>query len=99
MTNDELMYKLLEAKRRGDKIYYIPRTSNTAFPIEADHRWNLVANEYEIRPRREYIIRIPRNGEPRIEHVTNEWTRSDFGMESDGNEFILMREVYPEEQQ
>jgi len=96
-TNDDVMYALLDAKREGCKIFYTTGGLDKKLLVEPNHKWNLVDNTYTIQRRREYIIHVDKNGQPHILHTTNEWTRSDFGLNSDGSEEILMREVYQEE--
>ena len=97
-TNDEVMEDLLRAKRKGEKIFYGASAASRTTPIENDHVWDLNNNVYLIRRRREYIISISNRHEddPAIAHTKNNWTRSDFGRTESG-EYILMREVYPEE--
>ena len=97
-TNDEVMEDLLRAKRKGEKIFYGASAASRTTPIENDHVWDLNNNVYLIRRRREYIISISDRDKnnPIIEYTDNHWTRSDFGKTESG-EYILMREVYPEE--
>ena len=105
-TNDAVMQHLLTAKRKGTKIFYGRKYTetgelSTAEPttvVETDHAWDVSNNVYMIRHRREYIISIDdRNKDnPEITYTENNWTRSDFGKTEMG-EYILMREVYPEE--
>lgn len=97
-TNDELMQELLRAKRNGEKIYYGCKGGTLPNIVENDHEWNLTDNMYVIRHRREYIIKIDDRDKdnPAIEYTDNHWTRSDFGKTEMG-EYVLMREVYPEE--
>ena len=97
-TNDEIMQDLLTAKRKGTKIFYGPEAAKRTTPVEYDHTWDLNNNMYLICHRREYIISISDRDKnnPIIEYTDNRWTRSDFGKTETG-EFILMREVYPEE--
>ena len=97
-TNDDLMQELLRAKRNGDKIYCGTIGGLLSTEVKGDHAWDLVNNTYEIRHRREYIINIDDRDKdvPEIIQTENNWTRSDFGKTETG-EYILMREVYPEE--
>lgn len=97
-TNDEIMQDLLTAKRKGEKIFYGETAATRTTEVEADHEWNLNHNMYLIRRRREYIVQIDDRdiSNPKIRHTDNHWTRSDFGKTEMG-EYVLMREVYPEE--
>ena len=96
-TNDELMYELLQAKRKGEKVFY-SCGKGPEVVIEVDHTWNLTDNVYRIRRRREFIVKIDDRDtdKPVVAHTDNHWTRSDFGKTESG-EYVLMREVYPEE--
>lgn len=95
MNNDELILSLIEAKKEGLKIAY----GDLGFSniVEEDHLWDLSNNTYTIMRPREYIILVPKIGEPTIISVTNIWNRSDFGLDGEGCEAILMREVFKED--
>lgn len=101
-ASDDLMYQLLKAKKNGDKIYYQTKVDeglrlSPPMLVGEDHIWNLESNCYKIRKRREFIILVDKEGNPNIYEKENYWTRSDFGPNADGGEYILMREVYQEE--
>ena len=91
------MYKLLAAKKEGTKIYYRDKKVLTWIEVEDGHAWNLQINEYDIRARREFIVSISKGGVANIKETHNNWTRSDFGLDTEGNDYVLMREVYREE--
>jgi len=91
MTNDDVMYELLKAKKEGLKIVY--GDLGFSLTVEEDHLWDLSNNTYSIIRPREYIICIPKKGKPYIEKLENRWTRSDFGKRENGDNYILMREV------
>lgn len=97
-TNDDLMQELLRAKRNGEKILYGFIGGILDGIVEDDHAWDLNNNVYKIRRRREYIIKIDDRDKdnPEVYATESHWTRSDFGKIELG-EYILMREVYPEE--
>ena len=97
-TNDDLMQELLRAKRNNETIFYGFKDGKLDGIVEDDHAWDLNNNEYKIRHRREYIIKISDRDKnnPVVEYTDNHWTRSDFGKTEMG-EYVLMREVYPEE--
>jgi len=97
-TNDEIMQDLLTAKRQGEQIFYGDTADTRTTEIEDDHTWDLNNNMYLIRRRREYIIQVMNDNKknPIIHSTENHWTRSDFG-NSEMCEYVLMREVYPED--
>jgi len=95
---DDLMYELLRAKGNKEKIFFGPTADERTTEIKDDHTWDLNNNMYLIRHRREYVVMVADKDKnnPTIERTDNNWTRSDFGRTGLG-EYILMREVYPEE--
>lgn len=100
-VHDDLMHKLLLAKSHGEVVTYWPQVraeAHTPKLVEEDHIWDLQNNVYNIRVRREFIIKIDDRDKnnPEVAYTDNHWTRSDFGKIELG-EYILMREVYPEE--
>ena len=95
MNNDDVILELIKAKKEGLKIEY--SDLNFTSIVEEDHLWDLVNNTYNIIRPREYIICIPKKSVPYITELKNNWTKSDFGKTSDGDEFILMREVFKDD--
>ena len=84
--------KVLQAKLDGTKVQYRGQKTNW-FNVEKDHTWNFYQNEYQLVYPRQYIIGIPEDGKPFIHDTSNGWTRSDFGIRSNGNNYILMEEI------
>lgn len=94
MNNDELMLELIKAKKEGLKITF---GASGFSSVSENHAWDLNKNVYKIIRPREYIIHIPTKGDASIQEISNNWTRSDFGMTAGGDEYILMREVFKED--
>lgn len=98
MSNDTLMACLLSAKAKGETIFYYGSGDDSDGIVKDDHAWDLSRLIYKIKVRREFIINVRSDGtQPEIVETHNEWTRSDFGKYNGNDEYILMREVYPEE--
>jgi len=95
---DDLMYELLRAKGNKEKIFFAPLGQEPTTPVDDEHQWDLNHNVYYIRRRREFIVQIMDRDKknPIIHSTENHWTRSDFG-NTEMCEYVLMREVYPEE--
>ena len=96
MNNDDRITELVAAKAAGFRITYKAVGSKYICDIDEDHLWNLNNTYHIIRPR-EYIIVVPLKSVPYIEEINNNWTRSDFGKRENGNEYILLREVFKED--
>lgn len=94
MNNDELILRLIAAKRDGLTIMY--GDVGHELKVEENHCWDLKYNYRVIRPR-EYIVFVSKDGEVKIVATKNNWTKSDFGRLKDGDEYILMREVFKED--
>jgi len=93
ITLNGWIHYLLHSVKEGKKVLYTEGDDENFSAVNDDHTWNFERYTYRVISPREYIVRINKDGEASLVQNANRWTRSDFGKNTDGSEFILMREV------